>query len=116
MRSSHAIVCFIVLAATALAGCGNDTGSAGAATGAGETKYGLTESQRIDVFHEVEMAIVRNERQGREEFPEGGPECLEYVACLDDDSKAEIAAKYSLTPPQLDELIREGEQSGWSQW
>lgn len=100
-----------------LVGCGSkDGGPASPPGGQEETKFRLTESQRIDIFHEVEKAILRNERLGREEHPEGGPECLEYIACLDDDSKAEIASAHGLTVPELEDVIREGEHSGWSQW
>jgi hypothetical protein len=78
--------------------------------------FGLTQDERMDIFHAVENAVAANETLGREDVPEGGPECVEYINCLDDDSKLVIAKEHGLTLEQLEEIVHEGNGAGWTQW
>lgn len=83
---------------------------------AADVRFGLSGDERLALYHEMELAILENERAGIEEHPGGGPECEEYIYCLDDESKEELATKYRITVAQVDEIIHEGDGKGWSQW
>jgi len=88
------------------------------AAGSGaEEQFGLTESQRQQVFRDLGAAENRAEREAAQKF-EADPESqgqFDFTMRLKAEYRSEIARKYGLTEDQLVVIDAEGYEKGWSE-
>ena len=79
-----------------------------------EELYGLSEQERIDIFHEIVVAEDKASSDAMAHFPDSQiMKQIKLESELTKKYKADLAIKYDLTEKQLRKIAVEGATKGW---